>query len=123
MQVTDFPVQFGVSLITRDPFIEELDAFFDPEVAVFDGIPLCRYVVRQIPTLEIPDFHVVRLQQNDGIDGRAEFRPVLLLLVFVGIDPEQVRGDPTQSQQDEVHGGTRGIDVTQGAFPQFMFDT
>ncbi len=100
--------------------LEELGPLFHPIKAVCHQVPGGRDVVGQVPALELPDLHEVRLQHDDRVDVGPQLGPVLDFFVVVGVEPDQVGGNAAEAQEHEVHRRARGIDLSQLVFAQIV---
>ena len=95
------------------PSLQELDAAADVVIAVVVVVELDRHVVRQVPGLELPERDEVRLQLGELLERGGEVRPVLDLLVVVGLFPQQVHGDAAQAERRQLDRFAGRVDVAE----------
>src|SRR3954467_6722406 len=108
----EIPEQLRVAGVVAFAFLQELNAAAHVVIAVAVVVEFNGDVVAQVPGLEFPKRHEVRLQLGELLERRGKTSPVFSLLEVVGLFPQPVHRNAAKTQRRKFNGFAGRVDFT-----------
>jgi hypothetical protein len=123
----DRPAQVRVEAVLPLALAQQLDAARDVEILVADAVRLDGDVVRQVPALEQPGGDEVRLELGDRPHQHLHLVPLVLLLLFNRLVPQQADRQPARPGEAQADDGPGELDLAtallaDGQVPRLLGD-